>query len=88
MKLINTMESAVATQLCDLKMNFPNACFCDRCQQDIMAVALNSLPPRYVVSEEGEVYARIAELRQQYHADIIVALIEAIDKVQKHPRHD
>ena len=54
MKLINTMENAVAAQLLDIKSRFPGACFCEYCQQDIMALALNSLPPRYVVTEERE----------------------------------
>lgn len=88
MKLINTMENAVAAQLLDIKSRFPGACFCEYCQQDIMALALNSLPPHYVVTEEGGVYARTAQLRQQYRTDITVALIRAIKKVQLHPRHN
>lgn len=86
--LINTMESAVAAQLHDIRTRFPQVCFCDRCQRDIQALALNALPARYVVTEEGEIYARTAQLRQQYCTDITIALIQAITKVHKHPRHN
>ncbi|HHT72077.1 MAG: late competence development ComFB family protein [bacterium] len=88
MNLINTMESAVAAQLHDIQTRFPQVCFCDRCQRDIQALALNALPARYVVTEEGEIYARTAQLRQQYCTDITIALIQAITKVHKHPRHN
>lgn len=87
MNLINTMERAVTAQLEDIQDRFPNICWCPRCRNDILALALNALPPRYVVSEEGGVYARTAELRQQYRTDITVALIQAITIVQAHPRH-
>lgn len=88
MKLVNTMENAVAAQLKDIQSRFPKACFCERCQRDILALTLNALPPRYVVTEEGGVYARTAELRQQYRTDITIALIQAINKVYENPRHD
>jgi competence protein ComFB len=81
------MERAVVAQLEDVKDRFANACWCERCRNDVLALALNSLPPVYVVSEEGKIYASTAALRQQYRADITVALIQAISKVQAHPRH-
>jgi len=88
MNLINTMEKAVTAQLHELQPRFPQVCFCKRCQLDIIALALNSLPPRYVVTCEGEVYARTSQLRQQYCTDITVALIQAIRKVHNCPRHN
>lgn len=87
MNLINTMEQAVIAQLEEIQDRFPNICFCERCRNDILALALNRLPPRYIVSEKGRVYAQTAELRQQYCTDITVALIQAITTVQANPRH-
>ena len=87
MNLINSMENAVAAQLDEIQAQFPEVCFCDRCRQDILALALNALPARYVVTKEGEIYVRTAQLRQEYRTDIIIALSQAITKVHKDPRH-
>ncbi|HKM39298.1 MAG TPA: late competence development ComFB family protein [bacterium] len=87
MNLINSMETAVAAQLEDIQEQFPGVCFCDQCRRDILALALNALPARYVVTKEGAIYAKTAQLRQQYRTDIIIALSQAIAKVHKQPRH-
>ncbi|HHY92663.1 MAG TPA: late competence development ComFB family protein [Firmicutes bacterium] len=81
------MEEAVASLLPQVAQRFPDACLCPRCRLDIMALALNSLPPRYVVTEEGEVYARTASLSQQYTADLTTALCRAFALVGASPRH-
>ena len=87
MKLVNTMERAVKEQFEDMKDHFLDFCWCERCRYDVLALTLNCLPPTYVVSEEGEIFSRTATLRQQYQADIAVALVQAVIKVKADPRH-
>jgi len=62
-------------------------CKCDRCRMDIKALALNTLPPKYVVTEKGEVYAKLDTFRNQMRVDVLRAVIEAIEKVKKKPSH-
>jgi len=81
------MEAAVEAHFSEVAKRFPEACLCPRCRLDIMALALNALPPRYVVSKKGEVYARTEQLSQQYNADIVIALTRAFTQVIAAPRH-
>lgn len=87
MKLKNCMEEAVADMLDDVIKDM-DICKCERCRYDIAAIALNHLPPRYVVTEEGEIYARTNELAVQFAADIISEIIRAVEVVSKYPNHE
>ncbi|MDN5359453.1 MAG: competence protein ComFB [Thermotogaceae bacterium] len=62
-------------------------CKCDRCRYDIKAIALNALPPKYVVTEKGEIYAKLDVFRNQMRVDVLRAVIEAIEVVKKNPSH-
>lgn len=88
MHLVNFMEEAVKNSLEELisqppyeplKLN-------EKEKWDIMAYALNHLPPRYVVTEKGHLYTRINELQHQFKTDIIVELSKAIKHVKANPR--
>lgn len=60
---------------------------CDICRSDIIAYALNLLPPKYVVTRAGEVYSKTFMLRNQHRTDIMAALARGADVVRKNPRH-
>ena len=64
-----------------------NACQCEKCSVDIMAIALNSLPAKYIVTEKGQLYSKIETLRQQFDVDIIAAVTKAAVIVSRAPRH-
>lgn len=64
-----------------------NCCTCEQCRNDIIACALNRLPPRYVVTQSGMVYMKLNGLQRQYHADIVTALAQAAKIVSEKPRH-
>lgn len=53
---------------------------------DVLAYALNRLPPKYVFTRRGDLFTRAEELRQQFHADLWVVLTQALEKVQKNKR--
>ncbi len=87
MELHNFMETSVDHFLPNLLNAFPHICKCDKCILDIKALALNELPPHYIVSEKGDMYSRIDEMYIQFETDVLKALIEAIGIVSKRPQH-
>lgn len=86
-KLKNQMEDAVFLILKEVLKN-RDICKCERCQKDIMAVALNNLPTKYVVTEKGKIYAKTDLLSRQFRTDIIIQILNAIKLVSKNPNHD
>lgn len=65
-----------------------NMCSCDKCILDIAAIALNDLPPKYIVTEKGELYSKINALKQQFEVDVIAAITKAAVLVKRSPRHE
>ncbi len=57
------------------KSNIP--CKCERCQADIMAFALNRLPPRYYVSLKGEVITGFESQMVPDKARILAEVVSA-----------
>jgi competence protein ComFB len=85
-KVKNYMEDVVFMFLDEFLMG-KNFCMCEKCRMDIAAIALNHLSPRYIVTEEGEVYAKTGFLNRQICTDVTVQIINAVDKVSKNPHH-
>ncbi len=85
--LKNYMEILSEEVLKDLLKKHELKCSCERCMEDIKAIALNNLKPMYVVTEKGILYSRLEDMGIQFKADIISALMMAIGKVEKHPNH-
>lgn len=86
-KLKNYMEDVVAHKTDEI-LKIMNICKCEKCRYDIMAIALNDLPPRYVVTDKGELFTKVRELEQQFEVDVETAVIKAAVFVGKSPRHD
>ena len=84
--LQNLMEEIVFRTIDDLAPG-RKVCTCEQCRLDIAALALNKLPPRYVVSAQGASYTRADFLEIQKYVDVIGAVTKAIKLVQEHPRH-
>lgn len=83
MRLINATEITLFDQLKKI-MEKRNICRCERCRLDIAAIALNNLPPNYVVTTEGEVVKAISP---QLKIDVQRQLEVAIEKVASNPHH-
>lgn len=87
MDVRNHMEYVVEHMLPKVLKQKPEACTCERCVNDMKAIALNDLPSKYVASQKGEVFTKANELTVQFEADVIRALVMAIEKVKGHPNH-
>ncbi len=87
MNVKNYMEDVVKELMYDIIEDRDDICKCEKCLNDIAAIALNNLPPHYVASEKGQVYAKVSSLSIQFGANVTKAIINAIDTVTKNPRH-
>lgn len=83
----NVMERLIEEKYEDMKEHL-NCCTCERCRADIIAFALNKLPPKYVVTSEGETYAKLYILKNQNDMDMMSALAMGAKVVSEHPRHE
>jgi len=88
MNLVNFMEEAARRTLEDMLLEPIYGGFkpSEKEKYDVLAIALNKLPPRYIVTERGYIFTRVDELRQQFRTDLLVELAQAIDQVRKNPR--
>lgn len=86
-QLKNYMEDVVFMMIDDVLKNV-EVCKCQKCKLDIVALALNNLPPKYLVTEKGELYSKISSLQQQFEVDVISAIIKAAVLVSRAPRHE
>ena len=82
----NIMESLVEDEFNRAGTSL-GCCSCDACRNDVIAYALNLLPPKYVATRKGEVYSKTYILRNQHFADIMAALTKAANVVKEKPRH-
>lgn len=87
LKVINIVEKLVRDCLDEVLELRPGMCRCDKCVADIMAVALNNLQPRYVVSDKGETLAKAAFLDKDLKMALLIAVAEAAERISSHPRH-
>lgn len=62
--LKNFTEIAVKELLPDVlekySKNYPGLCTCEKCLEDVMAIALNRLPPRYVSTDKGSILTQVS----------------------------
>jgi len=86
--LKNFSEAEVDTLL-DITLNlYDNICKCEKCKMDIKAITLNSLSPKYTVSDIGEKYMTVfAEINRQRKVDVTAAITKAIEIVSANPKH-
>jgi competence protein ComFB len=85
-KIKNYMEDCVADTLETLLPSL-NVCACERCRMDIMAYALNKLPPKYVVTRLGHLYTKLSGMHSQFEVDIMTNITQGAKLISQNPRH-
>lgn len=63
-------------------------CKCNRCQMDIAAYALNKLPPKYVATGKGHMFAKLDTMHAQFGTDIVSVIASGASLIGKNPRHE
>lgn len=74
-------------ELLDERKDQLDCCTCETCRNDIIALALNRLPPRYVCTPEGEMITKLDQIGPQNKADAMAALAQAVKMVKAEPHH-
>lgn len=82
--LVNLMEAFVEKRL-DAALKKFKCCTCDRCRKDVLAIALNKLPPLYVIGDDAD--TRDLHERERA-AQVATALVQAILVVKARPLHE
>ncbi len=89
MAIKNVMEIVVRDVLMANKNDLYLTCTCTRCLDDVMASALNNLPPRYIVNEDHQPYVRVMhEANQEGAIAILKTVTQSASMVSKNPRCD
>lgn len=82
--LVNLMEAFVEKRL-DAALKKFKCCTCEKCRRDVLTIALNKLPPLYVVEDDPD----IRDLHERERAaQVATALVQAILAVKAHPPHE
>jgi competence protein ComFB len=84
--LLNVTEKLVFEYVDEI-MGKLKVCDCPTCKNDVIALALNSLPQKYVTTHAGKQFLLLDTYRKQYETDIISALTKACVRVKVSPRH-
>jgi len=85
-RLRNYTEEAV-TMYMDRWFESADVCHCDTCRMDVMAIMLNNLKPKYVVTDTGALYAQLDDFDPQYKIDFMTIMSQAAQIVKNGPRH-
>lgn len=85
-QLKNYMEEVVLSYIEEVIEDI-DMCKCEKCIMDIEAIALNSLPSKYTVTEQGELFSKVDTLKEQFNVDVIAAIIKAAITVKNNPHH-
>lgn len=85
---INNYMENIVLDMVDTVINRLEVCGCAKCRLDIIALSLNSLEPKYVVTQNGMLYTKLNLLRQQFEVDALSAIVKAALKVKECPRHE
>ena len=85
-KYENMMESIVEEEWQVMAPGL-DCCTCEDCRNDMIAWALNQLPPKYVVTQAGGAISKADTLRIQHLTDVRTALLQAAQMVNENPRH-
>jgi competence protein ComFB len=85
--VVNVTEIIAEAKIGEV-ISMMEACSCSKCVADILAIALNSLPTRYVTTDIGKQFIQLNSYKKQFETDVVAALIKACQIVSASPRHD
>lgn len=84
-EIVNFNEVAVLRAMRELFGRDPDLCRCSLCVEDVYALALNSLPPRYIQATSVRTYRGSAHFISE--EEIQQQVRQAVDRVRANPNH-
>ncbi|KIL74206.1 late competence development ComFB family protein [Bacillus badius] len=88
MAVHNVMEDVIKGMIAEHLDRLHLSCKCDKCREDILALSLNKVPPKYIVkdSQRPLVKAMYTVVNTQEHANIIAIVAQAAAQVSANKR--
>ncbi len=83
-ELVNKMEELVMDNIESILARF-SCCKCKRCRKDIIAITMNTLPPKYVVKKSDDSPKEPIDI--ELLNEVSGAVVRAVIKVRSAPRH-
>lgn len=84
--VLNVIEQIVRDKIIYFMRQF-DVCTCERCLADTVALTLNGLKPKYLVTPPAAVSPLISFYTNKYISDITVEATKACMTVKENPRH-
>ena len=84
---VTNLSEVLAMEILPSIIDRLGGCKCPVCTANILALALNMLPPRYITTNEGKQYMKLLAYKSQHELDVIQAITKACLKVMSSPRH-
>jgi len=84
-EIVNFNEYFVIQAIKEIYEENDDLCPCHLCIEDTYALALNSLPPRYIQVTSKEVYLENQGFLDEKKVKRVV--LEAVEKVRNNPKH-
>ena len=85
--MINYTETVVRATYKEILVHFPHYCDCAICEEDVICMALNDLPPVYTTTTVGHAYAKLSEMQIEFKVQVVQAVSKAFEAVHQNPRH-
>ena len=83
---INVMERIVSDKIIYFMRQF-ECCTCEKCIADTIALTLNGLPPKYIVTEPAAEAPLLSFYTNHFISEITVEATKACMTVKENPRH-
>ncbi|MGG1552717.1 MULTISPECIES: late competence development ComFB family protein [Paenibacillus] len=87
MVVYNAMETVVNRMFEEFQKTYEMSCDCQICREDVLAIALNKLPPRYTSSDKGLLFVKGEYISPQLQSDIMRELLAAATVVAQNRHH-
>jgi competence protein ComFB len=84
----NVMEQVVMNVMRRQWENLNMPCSCSVCQDDVLALTLNAIPPRYASNDKGRLIIKVNMMEEQMIADVLRELARASRIVSRKPSHN
>ncbi len=88
MGVTNVMEQVVTDVMQRQWENLNMPCSCSICQDDVLALTLNKVPPRYASNHKGKLIIQVNMTDEQMVADVLRELAYASKIVARKLSHD
>ncbi len=84
--VVNVVEIIACEELPEVMIRM-DMCTCEKCTSDVLALALNMLPTKYVTSDAGKQYIQLNSYKKQFQTDVEIAIMRACMLVKDSPNH-